>query len=160
MLKTISPLDIANSLRSNATTGEIEIVGPSAGTVRVLTVPDVDTTLLAVSTGIKTLGARVSLSASTWTTAFAVPFDTTWLVTVWPSRNDANLSGIATFFVSRGVLNSGTNPLPVGTTVVATGSPGVDLRVDGENVEIQRTYAGGGARQVAWVAVQMNYLLT
>ena len=38
--------DVAYSLKSNATTGKIEIVGPAIGTTRVMTLPDANATIL------------------------------------------------------------------------------------------------------------------
>ena len=60
MLKTVaSILAQALSLKSNSTTGQLQITGPSAGTTRTMTVPDANFTAARTDTGQTFTGNQV-----------------------------------------------------------------------------------------------------
>lgn len=131
----------AENLKSNATTGKIQITGPGVGTTRVITVPDADTTMLTTTntvtvaqggTGVASLTANnVIIGNGTNAVQFVAPGTSGNLLTsngtTWTSTAPAAISGLtvsqggtgaATFTAKSLLVGNGTDAiqeLPLGS---------------------------------------------
>ena len=137
----------AENLKSNATTGKIQVVGPGVGTTRVITVPDADTTMLTTTntvtvaqggTGATTLTANnVVLGNGTSAVQFVAPSTTGNVLmsngTTWASTAISGLSvsqggtGGSSFTANYVLLGNGTSAFQA----VAPGSSGNLLTSNG-----------------------------
>lgn len=147
-------VSLANSLKSNSTTGNMQITGPAAGATRVMTIPDANATLLTTNalvtvgqggTGVNTLTVNgVVLGNGTGALQTVAPGTsgniltsngTTWISTP--------LTGITVGDTSLAITDSGANGTIIftndavesmritsaGNVGIGTNSPGADLHV-------------------------------
>jgi len=139
---TATTATTAENLKSNATTGKIQITGPGVGTTRVMTLPDADATVLTDNatvtvaqggTGAASLTANnVIIGNGTNAVQFVAPGTSGNLLTsngtTWTSTAPAAISGLtvsqggtgaATFTANSLLVGNGTSAiqeLPLGST--------------------------------------------
>jgi hypothetical protein len=96
-----------------------------------------------------------AVAAATWIKAFTVPDDSAWRVWCGYTRTDAAVSSFTYFNVFKAASGA---PAVADTPISATsnGSYFVQLRLNGNDVEFQRSGSfGGGNRQVAVSAIRL-----